>query len=614
MKPLQKGVTASDLENCLYYVHLNGPEDEKLLESSSLQDPSPAGLSEDAVNAYVASGGTETVRRKPLVPARMLASDYKMGPPSNVNYHYQPPLHDHHQSPSQDPRYQPPLQDFNYLHDANYQPPLHDPKYQPSHENYRFGRKPGPPAIHSGAVGETFSQSVNSLNGPRPMRSRFFTTDGSLEQTDTSRHVADLSRRYEEPNLRPPELPPRAGRASATYSTDNVTEEADVASSAKVLRFRPGRKFSAQANCKRDEDRDMSLILIRRYDGLQSNVGNIFCTGERRNGPPGTVTAVRSPLKSSTEIYIQIFTPGYGRLVGPDSNVPLKSRESRLSYQLPDANGRSPITPGVEHDNVFQRQLRTVSARSRPRIPSQAYPRSQSTSDVRRFSEQANGGMQVDGLSPSSGPDTMQSSKKGYTFESPWHGLCEFHTGIAGRSLKCTHTSRASNNVSMSCVSVSELRFNLPSSSALGPPRTQLSTDSSRSSKRSSIFSHHRAKSALEVPSCSSYGSKIELEERMDLSLAKERAGGGFGGKHAKLGKLIVEHEGLKMLDLVVAANIALVCNLSNLYLPFPAFGVARLPTGYMLFCLVHKLLLFMIMSNTDWGVLQWWRVFENTP
>jgi hypothetical protein len=40
----------------------------------------------------------------------------------------------------------------------------------------------------------------------------------------------------------------------------------------------------------------------------------------------------------------------------------------------------------------------------------------------------------------------------------------------------------------------------------------------------------------------------------MDLSLARERAGGGMRGTSAKLGKLIIEDEGLKMLDLVVAA------------------------------------------------------------
>lgn len=44
---------------------------------------------------------------------------------------------------------------------------------------------------------------------------------------------------------------------------------------------------------------------------------------------------------------------------------------------------------------------------------------------------------------------------------------------------------------------------------------------------------------------------------RMDFSLARENAGGGIKGDEAKLGKLIVEDEGIKMLDLVVAASMA---------------------------------------------------------
>lgn len=43
-------------------------------------------------------------------------------------------------------------------------------------------------------------------------------------------------------------------------------------------------------------------------------------------------------------------------------------------------------------------------------------------------------------------------------------------------------------------------------------------------------------------------------EDRLDFSLAREPAGGGLRGKSAKLGKLVVEDEGIKMLDLVVAA------------------------------------------------------------
>jgi len=45
---------------------------------------------------------------------------------------------------------------------------------------------------------------------------------------------------------------------------------------------------------------------------------------------------------------------------------------------------------------------------------------------------------------------------------------------------------------------------------------------------------------------------------RLDLSLGQEALGGGFRGQQAKLGKLLVFADGTKMLDLVVAANIAM--------------------------------------------------------
>jgi len=52
------------------------------------------------------------------------------------------------------------------------------------------------------------------------------------------------------------------------------------------------------------------------------------------------------------------------------------------------------------------------------------------------------------------------------------------------------------------------------------------------------------------------FQSPAEEESLFDLSLGQEKAGGGNRGKRAKLGKLIVHNEGLKMLDLVVAANM----------------------------------------------------------
>jgi len=47
-----------------------------------------------------------------------------------------------------------------------------------------------------------------------------------------------------------------------------------------------------------------------------------------------------------------------------------------------------------------------------------------------------------------------------------------------------------------------------------------------------------------------------EEDEPLDLSLGQEKAGGGNRGKRAKLGKLIIHDEGFKFLDLLVAANM----------------------------------------------------------
>lgn len=43
---------------------------------------------------------------------------------------------------------------------------------------------------------------------------------------------------------------------------------------------------------------------------------------------------------------------------------------------------------------------------------------------------------------------------------------------------------------------------------------------------------------------------------QLDLALGREKLGGGFDGEQAKLGKLIIEPEGQKMLDLIVATNL----------------------------------------------------------
>ncbi len=102
-------------------------------------------------------------------------------------------------------------------------------------------------------------------------------------------------------------------------------------------------------------------------------------------------------------------------------------------------------------------------------------------------------------------------------------------------------------------IQVSELRFNLPGSSKPAGSRGEDST------KPPSIFHrgrHSRDKSSGLFNRDSS--DERHPDDRLDLSLGQEYAGGGFGGKHAKLGKIILQDEGLQMMDLLVAANLGL--------------------------------------------------------
>ncbi|KAJ4417908.1 hypothetical protein N0V85_001649 [Neurospora sp. IMI 360204] len=173
---------------------------------------------------------------------------------------------------------------------------------------------------------------------------------------------------------------------------------------------------------------------------------------------------------------------------------------------------------------------------------------------------------------------------KGYVFLSPWLGRCEFRTGSTGRSLKCRHildehtggitqidpaklaqsvrdapTIGQSRGDSLSSAitgakPVSELRFNLPSEPRSPGAGGENSTQTG--SKR------HRFTKFLGIEPPSSEDEYFDDEDIMDsLALGREDAGGGSRGKRAKLGKLIIHDEGLKMLDLVVAANMGVWWN-----------------------------------------------------
>ncbi len=120
--------------------------------------------------------------------------------------------------------------------------------------------------------------------------------------------------------------------------------------------------------------------------------------------------------------------------------------------------------------------------------------------------------------------------------------------------IQCRHVIPGLQGAPPAAAVVSEMRFNLPSANKGPSPRGE-------NFKRSSIFKrglHSRNSSSVSVVRDSDAEDARDALDRMDLSLGQEFAGGGFGGKQAKLGKIIIDDEGLKMMDLLVAANIGL--------------------------------------------------------
>ena len=390
--------------------------------------------------------------------------------------------------------------------------------FNPSSENSYF---------ESTAVTQRFSSRVQGTSVEKTSGTVY--NDPDLPPTRPDRHLvgprAMQPRRYQEKTIAPGLSAGKENKSLRQRSKQPPTQEL---SSSKL----------GHTN-KHGENR-RSLTLIRRYNGLQSNVGKI-----QNLSPSGL--PLNMPLhQQSDEISIEISTPGY---------APLNTTQG-------DQFGQ---------DKVFERRLFQRGKRPNSSDGSHLNKSSRSSFNSRRSSEQEyHPGIDTK-TSPVLPPERKATSPKRYMFHSPWNGHCEFSTSFAGGSLKCKHITQTGSSQSLP---VSELRFNFPHSLSLGPPSPKspaLSPEKPRHVKRSSYFSSRHSRH-LSVPGAAKNGKferdslhdgeeeeeEEEEEERLDLSLGQERSGGGFEGKKAKLGKLIIEKEGLKMLDLIVAANIGL--------------------------------------------------------
>ncbi|KAL1590343.1 hypothetical protein WHR41_00636 [Cladosporium halotolerans] len=291
-----------------------------------------------------------------------------------------------------------------------------------------------------------------------------------------------------------------------------------------------------------------SLTIIRRdpATSAQWNVASV------RDPPAQEVSsaALLSPIaggkakKGGAPMWLEITNPGYQQYISSHRS------ESRTSTST--SSSENDIPP----EGTFRRRLYLPGSRYPDRrwtqkptylpTPANAIP-----SDMRRQDSAESSPY------PDLNPPLMDRRSAGYSFFSPWDGRCDFSTSKSGRALKCLH--HLPNN--QGSVEVSELRFNLPTT------QRQPAAPTSVAEKRGSYFHglHRRLKSDDSWGGGPSPEGDQELptylvdeDGKLDLSLGQERAGGGFGGKQAKLGKLIVHPDGVAMLDLLVAANVGL--------------------------------------------------------
>jgi hypothetical protein len=356
--------------------------------------------------------------------------------------------------------------------------------------------------------------------------------------------------------------------------------------------------------------KSFSITIIRRdpSSGAQWNVGGLLGESHSRG-----MKAMSNPRKPYFDISVHLTTPGYTPFRNSQAQG-FNDKPSQLHSQQNAVNDSGATGP----DWGFERDLRMEGSSIWERA-SQQHKRSRSDISGTRPETRESTAVRPGLMPDNSRSDTHDSGSRGYVFLSPWGGRCKFSTGGGGRSLRCKHTlpdSLSSSNAvfetSGSSV-VSELRFNLPHSALFKALDVKNAKREGVESSRFSIpkFDHIRNKlsqgsrppppprqhptsyaamypsddeeppplpprvhaeqrmansSDEQEPPPISIGSHHsdytlrspteEDDERLDLSIGREKAGGGNRGKRAKLGKLIIHDEGFKMLDLVVAANM----------------------------------------------------------
>ncbi|KAI1480436.1 hypothetical protein K445DRAFT_370341 [Daldinia sp. EC12] len=527
LKPQVKNVTAEDVANSFYYVHLNTPEDEALIPPPGQPKPS----SSPRTSGESSRSGNQ-IHRKPVPGTSSLAS-------SRI--------------------------------DENVQLPPSGKENQPGTGSVQFPirtaiQQPGSSAPLSERPPQSQFATPTSPIQRKPLGSR----PGNLEASERSLPPLPVSN--QPPNYQaasnadiPPPLPARpSDQPTLQQLTDQYASSyADGRSPSPKSPTRPFTPFS--------------LTLIRRdpSSGQQWNVGKV-ASFQLEN--PELVSDDKHH-QPSPSISIQLETSGYAKFRGMPTHTAADIRSS-LDIRPGSASSGSRLQRPDIHgpaSNTFERQVMMAYSKSfatnlrekfhhrsrseedrlgLPSIQTQQHGRHSSQGSIASFGADFDGGGAPVITQPAPG-----LKARGYVFYSPWGGRCEFVTGNAGRSLRCNHIlptyggavfnplvdGHESGNGGHKARGqpISELRFNLPSSELFAEKRSTEGGVRARDQLQSQI---NKVFHGLEHDE--------DGDWHLDLSLGREKAGGGNKGKRAKMGKLIIFDEGLKMLDLAVAANV----------------------------------------------------------
>ncbi|KAI9149978.1 NADH-ubiquinone oxidoreductase 23 kDa subunit [Paramyrothecium foliicola] len=512
-KPQLKNVTAEDVASSLYYVHLE-------LHSPGLNTPAPIHENE-AGRSSEDSASSMNIRRKPL--------------PSQAR-----PI-----TPESIPRDVYPPAGFQDPHSTHHAP-------RPPHSqdvNRDFQRRPlslaAQSSLHDGSETRHLVPEPLARKPVGPRSNRAYSDTRHMAPPYDDRPVSQNSH-----SDMPPALPPRPPTNAMTESRSSRSP------SPRKSNHPPAAPFT--------------LTLIRRdpSTGHQWNVGQISshqleqsleeqALEEQRsyfpNQPP---SPTRAQSQMQPPIDIRIETSGYAKF------------RNRATARPTESGLATPDPANHTVGGMFARRVTMTYAKS---WTSNIREKFQQTRKRHSRTISAPSAKSFETEQPIDADDSVRDPNhgmkpRGYAFTSPWDGRCEFRTGNGGRTLRCHHllhegqasaynplvadTAEAGQRGPSSVVS--ELRFNLPSSELLGA--NPEGHDKPRRLGHFSKFLRPNGERSDESLDDDSEDAVSPFE----MNLGRERAGGGNRGKRAKLGKLIVYNDGLKMLDLLVATNIGL--------------------------------------------------------